>query len=241
MKKKWLLVALIIFSAYGCSIKKKPVTDVDFNWRHPSELQQYLSDAVWTFNDGEELIFIYIEGNFELIKTARKDSDKNLGNCSELQSYSCYNHKLDQAGISGDYPYLKIGDQIYDFLEIKKDSFTLAGYNNGKPCTFFIKDKKMEVKEGSYQIDGRTYRLYLSEFSGSIIHEETGRRYEITVLDVNRFRIEATILSDIPVYRWWEDEKGNLVLLSEGLEVSGMSHEEIFNEFPVLVLEKVEE
>ncbi len=238
MKKKWLILVLVTLLTYGCSQRRNPVTDVNFNWRDCLELNRYLKNSIWTFNDGEGLIFI---SDFELVKTTQKDSDKNFGHCSKLQIYNCNNHKPEIITNIGDYPYLKIGDKTYDFIEIKEDSFTLADFNDGKPCTFTRKEKVIEEKTGTYQYEGKTYSLYLSEYSGSIRHEETGRSFDVKILDSNHFRIEGTILSDIPVYHWWEDEEGNLHLLSEGYEVSGMSNEEIFQNFPVIVLEKIEE
>ena len=44
----------------------------------------------------------------------------------------------------------------------------------------------------------------------------------------------------MPVYRWWEDEEGNLILLSEGYDLSGMSNEEIIKAFPFIVLKRID-
>ncbi len=177
-----------------------------------------------------------------MVKMTGIDCLENLGHSSGLQQYYVSYHQIKKKGNarSYDYPYLQIGDQSYDFLEITEDSFTLADFNDGESCTFTKKESGAIKLNGKYLYNGKTYTIYYSSIEGSIIHEETGRRYKLTELDDKRIKIKESILSDIPIYRWWEDEEGNLYLLSEGYEVSGMSNEEIFQNFPIIKLEKID-
>ena len=233
MKRKWIIYSIIFLSflSYGCA-KKNPSANVHFDWRDSLTLSTYIRNSIWSYKD-EELIFIDAE-NFHFVKKAEKDYDIELGKCSKLKSYHIGNHEY------RNYPYLEIDGKSYDFIEINEDSFTIAKFDHGKPCTFTRKEKVLETKRGKYQYNGKTYSLYLTDHLGNITDEETNESYQIMTLDSHHFRIEESIFSDTPVYRWWEDEEGNLYLLSEGYDFSGMSNEEIFQAFPVIVLEKID-
>lgn len=246
MKKiKLILLILIILFVQGCSFneQKHSVVEIEegFSWTTPQNMDAFLSNYVWTYNDGEDMIFIQVGANLRLVKTAQKDSDQNLGHVSKLKSYSVgYHDNNKNDSSSGKYPYLMIGDIKYDFLKISYDSFTLANFNDGNPCTFTRKESGIEKFNDRYTYDGKTFFIYFSSLEGSITHEETGMSYKIKQLDNQRIEINEPILSEIPFYLWWKDEKGNLILLSEGFEVSGLSNEEIIKDFPFIVLERVE-
>ena len=64
--------------------------------------------------------------------------------------------------------------------------------------------------------------------------------FQLIQLDEHRFETSLQIFSEVNIYQWWKDEKGNLYLLSEGYDLSGLSNEEIIKDFPFIVLEKVE-
>ena len=237
IKRKWIIFSFLVllFMASG-STRRNPTVNFNFNWKR--NIGSYLSNSVWTYDDGKELFIISSKTMYPaFVKIIENGNDKEFEKCSKLEEYYVGYHQdsLDRA-----YPYLSIGNKAYDFIEINEDSFTIAKFDHGKPCTFTRKEKVLETKMGKYQYNGKTYFLYLTNHSGSsITDEEAHKSYEITPFDTYRFRIEESIFSDIPVYRWWEDEEGNLCLLSEGYDFSGMSNEEILNTYPIIVLEKV--
>lgn len=243
MKKKAYLCLLIFLLLSGCSQRKNPVVEGNVPWQMSNEMDFYLGHSVWTYNNGEEILFMQFGANVRIAKTIGKNGNTDLGDCSKLKRYYVSYHEIKKKNkyeYSRNYPYLQIGDQSYDFLEIKEDSFTLADFNNGEPCTFTRKEKGREKIKGKYIYNGKTYFINFFGNEGSLLNKETNRRFEFIEIDEKRIQIQESILSDIPIYRWREDEEGNLILLSEGYDFGGMSNEEIFQTFPVIVLEKID-
>lgn len=242
-KKKIVIGILLMLLLSGCTQRKNLVVEGEIRWDLGNEMDRFLSESVWSYNGNQEIVFLQFAGNVRMVKTTGTDCLENLGNSSQLQVYYVNHHQIKKDGMSSirNYPYLQIGDESYDFLEIKEDSFTLADFNNGEPCTFTRKDSGHTELKGKYQYQGEVYLVYFSESIGSFSNEETGVSTSFIQLDDKRIQLKQPILSDVPIYRWWEDEKGNLVLLSEGFDVAGLTNEEITLRFPLVVLEKIEE
>ena len=242
MKRKgWVSLLLGLFLLQGCTYKKPLVdVDVDFNWNHSQKMEEFLIENAWTYNDGEEILFIQVGANLRMVKLYEKDAEENLGHVSKLTNY-CIQYRDDDnkegtSVFSGEFPYLVLGDQEYDFTEIRRDSFTLANFKDGESCTFTKKEAGQADLNGDYLYNGELYEIR----EDKIVRKDTCESFQLIQLDERRIKTSSQIFSEVNVYQWWKDEKGNLYLLSEGYDLSGLSNEEIIKVFPFIVLEKVE-
>ena len=237
MKRKWVYIVLLLLVLYFCFKRQDPIVEGVIT-HHSGAIEEYLSDSIWEYDDGKQLIFINSKSKKQ-VKMEKNPKEDLLGkDATKTQVY--YVDFYEKGDAIDRYPYLVIGNKRYDFLVIKEDLFTLKGFDGKSTCTFTRKEKGKEPINGRYNFEGEIYKIYYSSIVGTVIHEETEKCYKFTELDSERLKMYDPVFSEDSAYRWWEDEEGNLCLLSESYDFRGLSSEEILQTFPVIVLEKID-
>ncbi len=224
-------------------------TTVDFDISDSDRLKEYVMNNVWTV--------VEIQGDSEYIKGKRVHV-----NINDNLIYSIWvgvyedeelNDALNNIGLYGSgslstasviqyhdtakrYPYYESGKWGNNFIEIAEDHYTME-YCESSKCTIkeYRKDERAVIDfDGTYKLNGKT--LVIDR--GDLYYVESDRHYTIYQTDQNRITINGQIISEIPSYRFWIDEEGNIILFSDGVNVYNKSEEEISEEYPFYVLEK---
>lgn len=119
-----------------------------------------------------------------------------------------------------------INQDHYQILNITSDEFTIR--KKGSLQLFTLKRKKAEPisLDGLYQAENRTFlisgsKIYdcttVEQFINAELIKESAKEFEIQYMDEKHLVFGAQIFSEIPIYKWREDQNGNLYLYPEGM------------------------
>lgn len=133
-------------------------------------------------------------------------------------SYSLLLHK----------PILNLTGNSYAIVKLTDEEMILQSTDSSVPSKITLKKEEANP----YSLDG-TYRYKnkiivikenkifdcgsASDFGNIQALLEKAESYPLQYIDDERILIEGQVLSEIPLYRWRQEENGNLLLLSDGI------------------------
>ena len=257
MKKKWkwiiLLVVIFGFFLLNDYVGSKPMYRcnvlVDFDISDVNLLKSYVNNYVWVRTDSrskyikEKRIRCKMTENllFWNWVTIYDDEDKtnrlgNLGTSGGYWKVGTGNDIL-YHDVGKRYPYYDSGKWGNNFVEIAENYYILEFCNVSGECnqTKYEKDQIEKVNfDGTYEYKGKTFVIENED----LVHLESQKHYDFFQTDDDRISISGQIISEIPSYRFWIDEEGNIILFSDGSDVWGLENDEIIAEYPFYVLER---
>ena len=220
---------------------------MDFDISDLEQLESYLMNNIWhtaLFEDIPDTLYrqrIYIRLNDDLTFWTAADYDKNdsfysnrLENINVLGQWKIAETNIEYHDEDKKKPYLRAEDGNLDFIEIAEDYYTLQNcQSNSCETTTYYKNEKERVDfDGTYIFNGKTLVIQGED----LYHIEADKHYMIHQRDNARLTINGQIISEISSYRFWIDEKENIILLSDGLDLYGVDEEIIKADYPFYIL-----
>lgn len=253
--KKVILGILVVFGFFSLNsyVGSIPVfhcnTTVDFDISDPDQLKDYVMNHTWTVVETHceskmirgKQIRVSINENLVYSIYAGVYEDENLNNA--LNNIGRYGSGVCHTGsfiqyhdAMKRYPYYEAGRWGNNFIEIAEDHYTMESCDSSS-CEVreYRKEEIEEINfDGTYEYNGKTLIIE----GRDLYHKEADIHYTIHQTDYNRITITGQVISEIPSYRFWLDEEGNITLFSDGINVYDKEEQEILKGYPFYVLSK---